>query len=192
MSPSATIKAKKDGHGTIGADQSSELLDLAHQTELRDLWWLNKPTIVGVRSRKTECDRWRKEPVLLTVLKLEGEVKSWQKCLAPKETFLGCSSKLTAEAIGDSGPGLFLPRRPAQVPPLAGATMAGGKAGEAHGFRNPRWDMGWADFGRVGRQRRHPDAGTVSASASEPSAIPGCMTTPVHVQSEVVLAGGVG
>lgn len=88
----------------------------------------------------------------MTVLKLEGEVKSWQKCLAPKETFLGCSSKLTAEAIGDSGPGLFLPRRPAQVPPLAGATMAGGKAGEAHGFRNPRWDMGWADFGRVGGQ----------------------------------------
>jgi hypothetical protein len=90
-----------------------------------------------------------KEPVLLTVLKLEGEDKSWQKCLAPKESFLGCCSKL---ATGDSGTGLFLPRRPAQVPPLAGAAMAGRKAGEAHGLRNPRWDMGWVDSGRAGGQ----------------------------------------
>lgn len=50
-----------------------------------------------------------KGPVLLTVLKLEGEDKSWQKCLATKEIFLGCCCKLTAEAVGDSGTWLFLP-----------------------------------------------------------------------------------
>ncbi|CAH0019121.1 unnamed protein product [Clonostachys rhizophaga] len=58
--------------------------------------------------------------------------------------------------------------------PRPSSTTSWGNNGgwEGRGSPNPRWDMGWVDFGRADRQRRHPDAGTVSVSASEPSAIP--------------------